>query len=70
VLVSATAPNIPSTQQQTQRSRPEPMTAEEPNEMATASKPVSISVSENNRDEDKLVTPSEAEVEHTLQGLM
>ena len=46
------------------------MTAEEPNEMATASKPVSISVSENNRDEDKLVTPSEAEVEHTLQGLM
>jgi hypothetical protein len=40
------------------------MIINEPNETPTASKPVSASVSENGKDEDKF--PSEAEVEKTL----
>ena len=40
------------------------MTIDEPNETPTASKPVSASVSENGRDEDKCA--SEAEVEDSL----
>lgn len=41
------------------------MIVDEPDETPTASKPVSASVSENGRDEDKF--PSEAEVEDSLQ---
>ena len=66
MLVPAATSNIPSTRQQTRQSISEPMIAEESSETPTASKPVSTSVSENDRDGDKLVTPSEAEVEHTL----
>ena len=40
------------------------MITDEPNETPTASKPVSASVSENGKDEDKF--PSETEVEETL----
>jgi hypothetical protein len=62
-----TASNVippPSTRKQTRQSLPESMIIDEPNETPTASKPVSTSVSENGKDEDKL--PSEAEVENTL----
>ncbi|KAF8798789.1 cysteine proteinase [Phlegmacium glaucopus] len=65
VLVPA-ASYIPSTRQHTRQSISEPMITEEPSETPTASKPASTSVSENDRYEDKLVTPSEAEVEYTL----
>ena len=54
----------PSTRQQTRQSISEAMIVDEPDETPAASKPVSASVSQNGRDEDKF--PSEAEVEDTL----
>ena len=61
-----TASNIipPVTRKQTRQSISESMIIDEPNETPIASKPVSASVSENGKDEDKF--PSEAEVENTL----
>jgi hypothetical protein len=65
VLVpSASNATPPSTRQQSRQSISEAMIIDEPDETPTASKPVSASVSENGRDEDKF--PSEAEVEDTL----
>ena len=64
LVPSASNVTSPSTRQQTRQSITEAMVIDEPDETPTASKPVSVSVSENARDEDKF--PSEAEVEDTL----
>lgn len=61
-------PKVSPTRRQTRHSVLESIITDEPNETPIASKPVSISVSTNGKDEDKLGTPSEAEVEETLQG--
>ena len=65
MLVPAVS-NTPSTRQQTRQLISEPMIVDGSSESPTTSKPVSTSVSENDGDEDKLKTPSEAEVEKTL----
>ena len=65
-MLVPTASNVtpPSTRQQTRQFISDAMIVDEPDGTPTASKPVSASVSENGRDEDKF--PSEAEVEDTL----
>ena len=58
--------NIHSTRQQTRQLISELMVTDEPSVIPTASKPISASVSVNDREENELRIPSEAEVEDTL----
>ena len=71
-MLVPTTPHIPpSTRKQTRQSVPESTLTDKPNETPIPSNPISTSVSENGKDEEKLKTPSETEVEdalHYFQG--